>query len=98
MRGEKLADVRSRGLRLQLTMSEPGSTELTLSLGRTKAKLATKTITVTKAGAVAVTFKLDRKVRRRPAQSEQATFTVRTAVRDIAGNSDITTTKITIKR
>ena len=58
MRGEKLADVRSRGLRVQLTMSEPGSTELTLRLGSAKTKLATKTVTVTAAGASVVTFKL----------------------------------------
>ena len=98
VRGEKLADVRSRGLRLQLTISEPSSTELTLSLARTKTKLATKTVTVTKAGKSAVTFKLARKVRLGLRKVSKATFIVRTATRDVAGNSSITTAKITIKR
>jgi probable HAF family extracellular repeat protein len=98
VRGEKLADVRSRGLRLRLTMSEPGSSELTLRLGRTKTKLATKTVIVTKAGANTVTFKLARKVRLGLREVSQATFIVRTATRDMAGNSSIASAKITIKR
>ncbi|WP_084284886.1 hypothetical protein [Solirubrobacter soli] len=92
--GEKLKDVRTRGLRLQLTVSEPGSTELTLTRGKTQ--LATKTLNA--AGTTAVTFKLDRKLRVGLRDVSKATFTVRTATRDRAGNSTVTTTKVTIKR
>ena len=98
VRGEKLADVRSRGLRVQLTMSEPGSTELTLRLGSAKTKLATKTVTVTAAGASVVTFKLSHRVRVALRKVKKATFTVRSATRDLAGNSRIATAKLTIKR
>ena len=96
--GEKLADVRSRGLRLQLTMTEPGSTEITLSLARTKTRLAVKSVTVGEAGASAVAFKLDRKVRVGLRKRSKATFILRTATRDQAGNSSLATTKLTIKR
>jgi hypothetical protein len=50
VRGQKLAGVRRRGLRLRLTMSEPGSTEITLRLARTKTKLATTTVTSQRPG------------------------------------------------
>jgi probable HAF family extracellular repeat protein len=96
LRGQKLSGVRSRGLRLQLTLSEPGSTEIVLTRG--KRQLATKTVTVTTAVATAVTFKLDREVRLGLRRLSKATFTVRTSARDLAGNSGVTTTRFTIKR
>jgi probable HAF family extracellular repeat protein len=96
LHGEKLADVRSRGLRLQLTVTEPGSTEITLTRG--KKTLGAKTVNATAAGTSAVTFKLARKVRVALRKPRTATFTLRTAVRDPAGNSTVASTKVTVKR
>jgi probable HAF family extracellular repeat protein len=96
LRGERLADVRSRGLRLRLTTSEPGGVEITLS--RAKRTLATKTVSLPKAATSAVTFKLDHKTRVGLRILSRATFTLRTVARDLAGNSSVTTTKLTLKR
>jgi probable HAF family extracellular repeat protein len=96
VRGQKLADVRSRGLRLQLTLSEPSSTEITLTRG--KKHLATKTVDANKAGSIPVTFKLSHNTRVALRKLSKATSTLRAAARDLAGNSDITTTTLTIKR
>jgi hypothetical protein len=45
-----------------------------------------------------VTFKLDRKTRLALRKPSKASFTLRTATRDLFGNSSVTTTKLTVKR
>jgi probable HAF family extracellular repeat protein len=103
VRGQKLAGVLRRGLRLELKLSEPATGEITVRLGSSKTTIARKTFSFANPGTSTVTLKLDHTARTRAARARlrkasKATLNIRTAARDLAGNSDVTITKVTLKR
>ncbi|HEY6887385.1 MAG TPA: hypothetical protein VI300_06380 [Solirubrobacter sp.] len=103
VRGQKLTGLLREGLQLELTLSEPGTGDITVSLGSSKGTIAHKTVSFTGPGTTAVTLKVDNTRRTRAARARlrkvsKATLNVRTAARDLAGNSDVITTKVTLKR
>jgi probable HAF family extracellular repeat protein len=102
VRGQNLTGVLRRGLRVELTLSEPATGEITVSLGSSKGTIAHKTVSFAGAGTTTVTLQLDHTARTRAARARlrkvsKATLKVRSAARDLAGNSDVTTTKLILK-
>jgi probable HAF family extracellular repeat protein len=103
LRGQRLTSMLRGGLQLELTLSEPGTGDVTVSLGSSKGTIAHKSVSFTGPGSTTVTLKVDgtprvRAARARLRKVSKATLNFRTAARDLAGNSDVITAKVTLKR
>jgi probable HAF family extracellular repeat protein len=100
--GQTIASALRRGLKVQLTLSEPANNDIEFQLTSSKLRLAHRTVD-TAAGATTITLKFDRTPRTRKAfarlhKVSKATVALRIATRDQAGNSRISTTRLTLKR
>jgi probable HAF family extracellular repeat protein len=101
VRGQTISSALRRGIRVQLTLSEPAANDVTLSLSNSGLRLAHRAIDST--GTTTLTLKLERNARTRKAlkrlhQVTKTTIKVRTTARDRAGNSSVATTKLVLKR
>lgn len=96
VRGQSIASAERRGVRLRLTMSEPGTSSLTLTLGGRPP--ARKTVAFTAAGTQAVTLELSHAARVKLRRRSKVRMTLRAVVADSAHNAATVTRSFALRR
>jgi hypothetical protein len=105
---QKLANVLKKGLKFTLSCNEPCTLTAVLKASYSAPKrsgkaaktltIATKRVTITKAGKVTVTFKFNKKAKKALAKIKKVKFTLTVTAKDGAGNTKRYTKSATLKR